>query len=32
MSFLCHELRNPLHAITNIIEFMKEDSGIQQKE
>lgn len=25
LSFLCHELRNPLHAITNMAEFLLED-------
>ncbi|KND04218.1 uncharacterized protein SPPG_01650 [Spizellomyces punctatus DAOM BR117] len=27
LSFLCHELRNPLHAITNMAEFLLEDMG-----
>ncbi|KAJ3180401.1 hypothetical protein HDU85_004107 [Gaertneriomyces sp. JEL0708] len=25
LSFLCHELRNPLHAVTNMAEFLLED-------
>ncbi|KAJ3034199.1 hypothetical protein HDV00_005369 [Rhizophlyctis rosea] len=25
LSFLCHELRNPLHAVTNMTEFLVED-------
>ncbi|KAI3634300.1 hypothetical protein MIR68_007904 [Amoeboaphelidium protococcarum] len=28
MSFLCHELRNPLHAILNMVEFIHDETDI----
>ncbi|KAJ3412478.1 hypothetical protein HDV05_000680 [Chytridiales sp. JEL 0842] len=31
MSFLCHELRNPLHAIMNVGAFLKEETDVRRK-
>ncbi|KAI3637493.1 hypothetical protein MIR68_004142 [Amoeboaphelidium protococcarum] len=31
MSFLCHELRNPLHSITNMVQFLEEDCASPSK-